>query len=168
MSVSYSLGVVSADSRVMDKGYNILAYGSANIISDENNVENTRMEIASADNDYPVTQIINNLSEFNYMYLAAPFNRYYYIRDRRVKIGGVVEFVGEVDPLMSFGMQIKGLEALLLRTEAGADYTPDSAYPLYPYKDIRVAEMQGGDFNITTATGLSYNYVLNVAGGGAE
>lgn len=167
MSVSYSVGTISADSRVLNKGYVVLSYGTANVISDENDVENIRIELASTDNNYPVNEIINNLSVFNYMWIAAPFNRFYYIRDRRVKIGGVVEFVGECDVLMSFSASILGLEALLLRTETGADYTPDSAFPLYPYKDIRVAELRGGDFNIEAATGLSYNYVLNVAGGGA-
>lgn len=167
MSVSYSVGTISADSRVLNKGYVVLSYGTANVISDENDVENIRIELASTDGDYPVNEIINNLSIFNYMWIAAPFNRFYYIRDRRVKIGGVVEFVGECDVLMSFSAGILALDALLLRTEKGADYTPDSAYPLYPYKDMKVIELEGGEFNITSASAVSYNYVINVAGGGA-
>lgn len=172
MSVQYSIGTISADSRALPKGYDVLASGNANIISNENDVEYIRIELASttysSGSAYPVYEIINNLSIFNYMWVGAPLNRFYYIRDRRVKIGGVVEFAGECDVLMSFKAAILGLEALLLRTEGGADYTPDSAYPLYPYKEIKIAELEGGDFNIESADGLSYNYVLNVAGGGAS
>lgn len=169
MSISFSMGYYSADNRTISKGYSVAYSGVVNLISPENNVENIVIEIATLDHiSNPENNIITIISDVNYMYVGAPFNRYYYIVDRKITTGGRFILTGAVDVLMSFGGDIRALNALLIRTEEGSDYTPDGAFPLYPYKNIKVAELEGGDFNITTATGLNYNYVLNVAGGGAE
>ena len=157
-----TVGVITADERVLNKGYTVWGTFDAKLLTPE-------MEVLRPVFDVIMTGTAAGIEwweRVNYMYVPA-FGRYYYVR-HKVLDGRRVQLNGEVDPLMSWSGTISALSALLIRTEAGADYTPDSAYPLYPYKDIRVAELQGGDFNITTATGLSYNYVLNVAGGGAE
>ena len=40
--------------------------------------------------------------------------------------------------------------------------------PLKGSKEMKVIEFTGGDFNLDTATANSYNFVLNVAGGGSN
>lgn len=40
--------------------------------------------------------------------------------------------------------------------------------PLKGNKEMKVIEFTGGDFNLDSATENSYNFVLNVAGGGSN
>ena len=44
-------------------------------------------------------------------------------------------------------------------------YLPERTYL---DKEMKVIEFTGGDFNLDTATANSYNFVLNVAGGGSN
>jgi len=156
------VGTITADERVLHKGFISLGYINADLKTPEMEVLRPVLDVhmggLAAGSDW--------WERVNYMYIPA-FGRYYFVR-HKVLSGRRVQLVGEVDVLMSWSGTIAGLSALLIRTEEGADYTPDSAYPLYPYKEIKVAELEGGDFNIESADGLSYNYVLNVAGGGAS
>lgn len=155
------VGAITADERVLHKGFNSWGTFDAELKSPE-------MEVLRPVLDVHLPGVAAGLEwweRVNYMYIPA-FGRYYFVR-HKVLTGRRVQLVGEVDVLMSWSGTIAALSALLIRTEEGADYTPDSAYPLYPYKDMKVIELTGGEFNITSASAVSYNYVLNVAGGGA-
>ena len=156
------VGTITADERVLYKGFTSLGYINAELKTPEMEVLrpvlDVHMDGLAAGSDW--------WEKVNYMYIPA-FGRYYFVR-HKVLSGRRVQLVGEVDVLMSWSDTISALSALLIRTEEGPDYTPDNAYPLYPYKEIKIAELEGGDFNIESADGLSYNYVLNVAGGGAS
>lgn len=159
--IRIQVGGISADERVLHKGFSSWGTVDAELTTPEMEVLrpifNVRMPGEAAGLEW--------WEQVNYMYVPA-FGRYYYVR-HKVLDGRRVQLIGEVDVLMSWSAAISGLSALLIRTEEGADYTPDSAYPLYPYKDMKVIELEGGEFNITTASAVSYNYVINVAGGGA-
>ena len=165
MALTVSFGYITADSRQIYKGYVPLyvADNSVKLLTPTNNVLTPVIEVHAnaAGTSY-------NPMLWNYMYISE-FGRYYYITACRPKIGSVFEIEGRVDVLTSFQSEILGLSALLLRSESnGADYTPDNQYPLYPYKDIGVVELDGGIFNINSATAASTNFVLNVAGGGTS
>lgn len=104
----------------------------------------------------------------NYMYIS-DFGRYYFIRDKVVTSGGRIEVRGRVDVLTTYSIQIVQLTALRVRAELDKPtYITDNYLPLLPNKTARVIEFVGGDFNIETADNTSYNFVLNIAGGGAN
>lgn len=104
----------------------------------------------------------------NYVYIT-DFDRYYFVSRADVATGGRVILSLSVDVLMSFAAEIGALTALLTRTAKGEPtYFDDKNYPLMPYKETKVIEFSGGDFNIESATANSYNFILQIAGGGTS
>lgn len=102
---------------------------------------------------------------YNYMYIP-DLNRYYYITGRKLLNGMVAELNGHEDVLMSF-QGIRNLNATITRQEnIGINDIIDSLLPLQNRKDLAVVEFDSSEFNITSANKNSYNFVLNVAGGG--
>lgn len=112
------------------------------------------------------------LSQSNYMYIDK-FHRYYYIKDVVALTGGAMLIRGKVDPLMSFKESIYQIPGVLKRSERKGfqgrnkgTYVRDPKLPIYPKKNFKVVEFSNSVFNIDVATHSSFNFVLNVAGGG--
>mgnify|MGYP003288266865 CR=1 FL=1 len=112
------------------------------------------------------------LSQSNYMYIGK-FHRYYYIKDVVALTGGAMLISGKVDPLMSFADSIKLSNAIMTRSQRSGfqgrnkgTYVRDPKLPVYPKKNFKVVEFSNSVFNIDVATHSSFNFVLNVAGGG--
>ena len=102
---------------------------------------------------------------YNYMYIP-DLNRYYYITGRKLLNGMVAELSGHEDVLMTF-QGIRNLNATITRQEnIGVNDIVDSLLPLQNRKELAVIEFESSEFNITGANSSSYNFVLNVAGGG--
>lgn len=114
-----------------------------------------------------------NYLNYNYMYIA-DFNRYYFIKNITTDSGGALIIEGTVDVLMSYRTQINNLNAIAVRLpnkdQPGSwrsSYIPDSKLPMNMGRSVKCIEFEGTDFNIDTAGVGSYNFVLNVAGGGS-
>lgn len=109
-----------------------------------------------------------NAINANYVYIP-DFGRYYFIKDHTTDTAVRIILSCEVDPLMSWAAGIKASKQLVTRSESVGKptYTPDDQYLLKPNKDIKVIAFEGGYFNLETATQISYNFLLNVAGGGS-
>lgn len=78
------------------------------------------------------------MATLNYAYIDA-FQRYYWIRDRKMLVNGICEMTLESDPLQSFAADIKAVPATITRTEnpRKADaYLLDNKYIGKSYKQI--------------------------------
>lgn len=115
--------------------------------------------------------LINNFSgvlEYNYCYISE-FNRYYFIENIAVLTGQMVELKCEIDVLYTYASYIGGLKGIATRNEnAGFTEITDVKVPIRKNKEVKVYEFEGGDFNIDTALPSSFNFVLNIMGGGAN
>lgn len=107
-------------------------------------------------------------SNVNYVYIQE-FNRWYYITDVRALIGGSVEYSLRCDVLMTYKGTIYNSTQTVSRSESIGKPTmiTDDFLPIAPYRDVKVVLFEGGYFNLHEATSLSYNFILNVAGGGS-
>ena len=104
----------------------------------------------------------------NYAYVPA-WNRYYYITDIAALVGGGMRIAMACDVLMTYKGTILNSVQTVIRSESIGKPTmiPDPTLPILPNKDIKVIAFEGGVFNLDTATQQSYNFVLNVSGGGS-
>ena len=110
----------------------------------------------------PTGAIANN----NYAYIA-DYQRYYYVDSVTVGRNGMYAVQLSVDVLMSYADGIKNLSATISRQEnIGINDIVDSLLPLQNRKELAVIEFESSEFNIANANTSSYNFVLNVAGGG--
>lgn len=109
-----------------------------------------------------------NAINANYVYIP-DFARYYFIKDHTTDTAARIILSCEIDPLMSWSAGIRASKQLVTRSESigKPTYTPDDQYLLKPNKDIKVIAFDGGYFNLESATQISYNFLLNVAGGGS-
>ena len=102
----------------------------------------------------------------NYAYISDD-GRYYYVDSVTVGRNGMYAVQLSVDVLMTYADAIKNLSATISRQEnIGINNIVDSLLPLQNRKDLAVIEFESSEFNITNASASSYNFVLNVAGGG--
>ena len=102
----------------------------------------------------------------NYAYIP-DYKRYYYVDSVTVGRNGIYIVQLSVDVLMSYADGIKNLSATISRQEnIGINDIVDSLLPLQNRKDLAVIEFESSEFNIANASTSSYNFVLNVAGGG--
>lgn len=110
----------------------------------------------------------NYLNGVNYCHIPY-LGRYYYITDTVGLIGGSAEFHLRCDVLMTYGGFIRNSTQTVIRSESIGAPTmiPDEHYTLEPRKNMKVIIFEGGDFNLNEATANSYNFVINVAGGGS-
>ena len=110
----------------------------------------------------------NTIPAKNYCYLSN-IARFYFIDKIVLLSGGRCEIYCSIDVLQTYDSQIRNLTAILVRSEtSGTTQITDTNYPLQKSKTVKVYEFSGGDFNIDTATNTSYNFILNVMGGGAN
>ena len=107
-----------------------------------------------------------NAINSNYCYCST-FGRYYFITGYTIESAARIVIECAVDPLMSWGGQIRSSRQLVTRSESigKPTYIPDSYYPLKPCKEMAVIKFEGGDFNLGTADASSLNFVINVSGG---
>lgn len=104
----------------------------------------------------------------NYIYVDAPFNRFYFITDMKIDIGKKIYISCAIDVLETYKNQIAESEAYILRTgreASSAAYLPDDCVPV-----TTNAQTQNYAFSSTpfqTIDGVDGNYVLTVVGGGA-
>lgn len=97
--------------------------------------------------DAPVVSFSANaavMAGINYAYIDA-FQRYYFIRDRKSLINGVMELTLESDPWQSFASQLKQCTATILRNEnAKNGYLLDHEYQLLAYNKVVTREFPYG------------------------
>lgn len=104
----------------------------------------------------------------NYCYISF-FDRYYYIIEQTVESANTILLHCQLDVLYTYRQALLNSNFLVTRNEnIGSTYIPDNMLPLKGNKEMKVIEFTGGDFNLDTATENSYNFVLNVAGGGSN
>lgn len=105
---------------------------------------------------------------YNYCYIS-DFGRYYYITNVIALSGKRIALICVEDVLYSLHSQLTNVNAILVRSEnSGPTEITDSNFPVHKNKSIKIYEFSGGDFNIDVATNQSYNFVLNIMGGGAS
>lgn len=109
----------------------------------------------------------------NYIHIPA-FNRYYFVNDISVDVGGIAIIDAHVDVLQTYSQAIETCAAVVTRGQrseqrgsAKSTYIPDSKLPISTGRTLRAVEFTGTDLNIDTASMTSNNFILNVAGGGA-
>jgi hypothetical protein len=115
----------------------------------------------------PVIKVrqFNGYANVNYCYIDE-YGRYYYITDVIAKSGGLLEIHCRVDVLMTFKDVIKVSRGVCVANEnVGSSFIPDENYPVIIKRGNDVYEFEGDPFNTETATAISKNFVLNVAGG---
>ena len=102
----------------------------------------------------------------NYAYIA-DYQRYYYVDSVTVGRNGMYIVQLSIDVLMTYADGIKNINATISRQEnVGINDIVDSLLPLQNRKELAVIEFESSEFNIANANTSSYNFVLNVAGGG--
>lgn len=96
------------------------------------------------------------------------FDRFYHIISADVESAETIILQCEFD-IFTYSTALLSSEFLVTRNEnIGSTYIPDTMLPLKGNKEMKVIEFTGGDFNLDSATENSYNFVLNVAGGGSN
>ena len=102
----------------------------------------------------------------NYAYIA-DYQRYYFVDSVTVGRNGMYIVQLSIDVLMTYADGIKNINATISRQEKiGINDIVDSLLPLQNRKELAVIEFESSEFNITGANLSSYNFILNVAGGG--
>lgn len=80
----------------------------------------------------------------NYAYIDT-FGRYYFIRDRKSLVNGVVELTLESDPWQSFASQLRACNATIVRSSAASNgYLMDKEYQLLAYNSVVTREFPAG------------------------
>jgi hypothetical protein len=146
-----------SDYRVLDKQYTPIAI--------------TQCEpFGELDIDTPVLRIkpFTNFASANAFYIP-DFLRYYIITKVKRLSGNIIEVSGRIDVLATFKNVIRQCKGVCVANEnVGASHVVDNNYPLDVRKITECYEFEGEPFNTETASDESYNFVLNVAGGGAS
>ena len=101
----------------------------------------------------------------NYAFIS-DYGRYYFVDSVTVGRNGVYIVQLSIDVLMTYADGIKKINATISRQEdIGINDIVDSLLPLKNSKDLAVIEMSNSDFNISSASANSNNFVLTIAGG---
>lgn len=101
----------------------------------------------------------------NYCYIEE-LARYYYITDWKLEQGLRIILNLKVDTLMSFRGELTKGGTVIRQENIGINYVRDEQLPLLSSRKTATIKFDSGEFNINTADSTSYNYILNVAGGG--
>lgn len=91
------------------------------------------------------------IAPLNYAYIDT-FGRYYFIRDRKSQINGVVELTLDSDPWESFRAQLLNVEATINRSAKNSlvnGFLMDSGYQLLAYKHCAIRNFPVGIDNDT-------------------
>lgn len=111
-----------------------------------------------------------NYTTKNYLYAAAPFDRYYFITDMKIDIGKKIVISCAVDVLQTYATNIGSITADVIRQESKKDvYLADSDFNIkagfVPIVDIFTGGADGeqfthGKYILSWIGGPSDNYVL--------
>ena len=72
-----------------------------------------------------------------------------------------------LDVLMTYQSQILNLDCLISRQEnIKPNFVRDDLLPLKNEKTLKIIEFSDNEFNLNSADENSYNFILNVSGGG--
>lgn len=154
MAINLQLLQTSSDNRVLHKNWNGLK-----------TVTCTVKEPCELSNPIFILTFDNSVFNANYCY-CENFGRYYYITERVLISGNRIELHCHVDVLQTYSEAISKLAVTVTRQEnIGINHIPDSLLPLDPVKQTRCIDLGGNVFNLTGASNMSHNFVLNVSGG---
>ena len=117
----------------------------------------------------PSVRLYCTSETFNANMVYIPFfDRYYHIIALDVESAETIILHCEFD-IFTYSIILLNSTFLVTRNEnIGNTYIPDTMLPLKGNKEMKVIEFTDSDFNLDTATANSYNFVLNVAGGGSN
>lgn len=158
MALSITLYKNYSDNRVVNKNIEAVLTGTIELYDDSSIVA-------------PIVRLIydnnNVIPDANYAYIPQ-WKRYYYITNITALVGGGMAISMSCDVLMTYKGTILNSAQTIIRSESIGKPTmiPDENLPLAPYKDMKVIIFEGGYFNLNTANHNTYNFLLNVAGGG--
>ena len=111
-------------------------------------------------------QDIEILQNANYCYVKKT-NRYYFIQEKVMKTGQLLELQLEEDYLMSWKSKILSSNQIIARNEFDYDgRIPDNNYPVFQEKMVSTKIIGGSPFNINNMTNSSNCIVMTVTGGG--
>ena len=114
----------------------------------------------------PMLILDASVGNVNYFYVPL-WQRYYYITDIQYTKGVKMIVTGHTDVLQSFSAGIRNLNCIISRQEnIGINDIIDDKLPILNNKKLSVIEFSQSDFNAESASTGTYNFVLNVAGGG--
>ena len=107
------------------------------------------------------------ITNHNYAYIA-DYSRYYFVDSVTIGRNGMYIVQLSIDVLMTYADGIKNINATISRQEnIGINDIVDSLLPLQNRKELAVIEFASSEFNIAHAGDYTYNFVLNVSGGGS-
>ena len=116
----------------------------------------------------------SDLADYNYVYLPAPYNRYYFLSPPVLAPGKRMTWNCSVDVLMSNLADIKKLSVLVTRMErekymhSESDFIDDNRAQVVAQPNVHTIEAKLTNFK-TSSTGTpgdeGYQYVLAVVGG---
>lgn len=113
----------------------------------------------------------STLAEYNYVYLPAPYNRYYFLAPPVLAPGKRMTFGCSVDPLMSYKDDVEGLDVVVTRLERGKYATDDNRKNSDYISDNRAVGLVQPNIHTLTAVATPFNtssewcYVMSVVGG---
>lgn len=103
----------------------------------------------------------------NYAFLELT-HRYYYVKECKLLVGGMVQFILEVDPLLSFKSEILNCSGLCLRNEYNSQpYYVDEELPFLSGRIIErynIASTGDIDFSQSGFNSLSNCFAITVTG----
>jgi hypothetical protein len=118
--------------------------------------------------NYP--NFISNFAQVNYMSISFNSNevtRYYFIESFELMSAERIKLNLALDVLMTYQSQILNLECLISRQEnIKPNFVRDDLLPLKNEKTMKIIEFSDNEFNLNSADENSYNFILNVSGGG--
>ena len=116
----------------------------------------------------------STLATYNYVYLPAPYDRYYFLAPPVLAPGKRMTFNCSVDPLMSHKDAIEGLNVVVTRMERGkyddddsrknSDYISDNNAVGLVQPNVHTITAVGTPFDTTK----TWSYVMSVVGGVAN
>lgn len=136
MAITMNLYTISDDERKVSKNIPVSPNSSHTI---------TLKDGCSVDEPVvTLTASIASIASANYAYINT-FGRYYWIRNRKSLVNGVVELTLESDPWMSFSSQLRGCQATITRNQnASNGYLLDDAYQLLAYNTVVTRDFPAG------------------------
>ena len=135
MAISIQLYSVSDDPRVVGKTKTSVGNSHTITLKDGCSVDEPTVSLSVS---------ASTIAGANYAYIGA-FGRYYWIRDRKSLVNGVVELTLESDPWESFASQLRSCPATIVRNEnASNGYLIDGEYQLLAYNTVVTREFPSG------------------------
>lgn len=136
MAFNIGLGIVTADRHELHKAIQQLGIYSGSL-KDESSVINPSILMQVPEGTAQQANYLN--------FTVGSRNWYYWIKDCVFKRTGVVEFICEVDPLMTYENEIRNLNCTIDRNENEADsYLYDENYKIDAYSNIVTIDFPQG------------------------